>query len=43
MMPGWDCLHPGRAWAARLQPCAYTKQQLEERAESHIRDCFMLC
>ena len=36
MMPQWDCLHPGRAWAERLQPCANTAEQLTERVESYL-------
>jgi len=38
MMPQWDCLHPGRAWAERLQPCAFTSEQLAERVEKYIND-----
>lgn len=30
-MPFWDCVHPGRAWAKRLQPCTYQKEKLEQR------------
>jgi len=29
--PNWDTLHPGRAWAARLQPGALTLDQLTTR------------
>jgi hypothetical protein len=36
MMPQWDCLHPGRAWAERLQPCAFTVKQLSERVEKYL-------
>jgi hypothetical protein len=36
MMPQWDCLHPGRAWAARLQPCASTAEQLTERVADYL-------
>jgi hypothetical protein len=25
----WDVLHPGRAWADRLQPCAKSKEEVE--------------
>ncbi|MDY4063692.1 MAG: Eco29kI family restriction endonuclease [Candidatus Limiplasma sp.] len=35
-MPYWDCVHPGRDWAYRLQPCAYTKQELEEKVISYL-------
>jgi len=40
MMPQWDCLHPGRAWAERLQPCANTADQLLERVEGYLTDTF---
>jgi len=36
MMPQWDCLHPGRAWAERLQPCAYTAEQLAEKVSKYL-------
>lgn len=35
-MPPWDCLHPGRSWASRLQPCAFTKDQLIDRVETYL-------
>jgi len=38
MMPQWDCLHPGRAWAERLQPCANTAEQLTERVEKYLTE-----
>lgn len=38
MMPLWDCLHPGRAWAERLQPCANTAEQLAERVEKYLAE-----
>lgn len=38
MMPQWDCLHPGRAWAERLQPCANTAEQLSERVRDYLRE-----
>ena len=38
MMPQWDCLHPGRAWAERLQPCANTAEQLAERVEKYLQE-----
>ena len=38
MMPQWDCLHPGRAWAEWLQPCANTAEQLAERVEKHLKE-----
>jgi hypothetical protein len=36
MKPQWDCLHPGRIWAERLQPCAFTAEQLVERVEAFM-------
>lgn len=36
MMPQWDCLHPGRTWAERLQPCSNTADQLTERVEKYL-------
>ena len=36
MMPQWDCLHPGRAWAKRLQPCASTSEQLAEKVKQYL-------
>ena len=36
MMPLWDCLHPGRVWAKRLQPCASTPEQLAEKVEQYL-------
>lgn len=41
MMPQWDCLHPGRVWAERLQPCANTAEQLVERVEKYLREFFV--
>lgn len=38
MMPQWDCLHPGRAWAERLQPCTNTAEQLSERVERYLHE-----
>ena len=37
-MPPWDCLHPGREWATRLQPCAYTEDQLKERVDTYLKE-----
>jgi len=39
-MPQWDCLHPGRAWAANLQPCLNSQEQLEERVGKYLREFF---
>ncbi len=38
--PLWDCLHPGRAWADRLEPCAYSAAELEERVRVYLREVF---
>jgi len=38
MMPQWDCLHPGRIWAAKLQPYANTAEQLVEQVETYLRE-----
>jgi len=38
MMPQWDCLHPGRSWAERLQPCVNTAEQLAERVVMYLRE-----
>jgi hypothetical protein len=42
MMPQWDCLHPGRAWAERLQPCTNTAEQLAERVEKYLYEYFYI-
>lgn len=36
MMPFWDCVHPGREWATRLQPCAVSKEELEQRVIAYL-------
>lgn len=38
--PLWDCLHPGREWAKKLQPVAYTRNQLEERVTRYLNELF---
>jgi len=40
MMPQWDCLHPGRSWAERLQPCTSTAEQLAESVVKYLREYF---
>lgn len=40
-MPFWDCLHPGRAWAERLQPCAFTAEELEQRVRDYLREAIL--
>ena len=39
-MPYWDCVHPGREWAQRLQPCALTRLELEERVTQYLTKQF---
>lgn len=36
-MPYWDCVHPGRKWADRLQPCALSREELEHKVEDYLR------
>ena len=40
MMPQWDCLHSGRAWATRLKPCQYTVEQLEQCVVDYLHNFF---
>jgi hypothetical protein len=37
-MPLWDCLHPGRAWAKKLQPCSFTPDELEKQVVEFLSD-----
>lgn len=37
MRPNWDTLHPGRAWAAHLQPSALTLKQIRQRVKTHLQ------
>ena len=37
-MPLWDCLHSGRTWAKRLQPCAFTSNELEKRVVEFLTE-----
>lgn len=39
-MPFWDCVHPGRDWAFNLQPCAYTKNELEDKVTAYLLQQF---
>ena len=32
----WDCLHNGRPWADRLQPCPLTESELTERVADYL-------
>ena len=36
MTPQWDTLHPGRAWASRLQPNTNTATELTKRVEDYL-------
>ena len=40
-MPLWDCLHPGRAWAERLQPCAFTAEELDQRVREYLNEALL--
>ncbi|MGX8703185.1 MAG: Eco29kI family restriction endonuclease [bacterium] len=35
--PFWDAVHPGREWADRLQPGAYTREELMRRVEAYLQ------
>ncbi|MBQ7585505.1 MAG: Eco29kI family restriction endonuclease [Desulfovibrionaceae bacterium] len=39
-MPFWDCVHPGRDWAFRLQPCASSKNELEAKVAAYLLEQF---
>ncbi len=32
----WDCLHNGRPWAERLQPCPLSERELNERVADYL-------
>lgn len=36
----WDCIHPGREWADRLQPCLYSREELEDRVYDYLEAQF---
>nr|DAE75062.1 MAG TPA: Eco29kI restriction endonuclease [Caudoviricetes sp.] len=40
-MPMWDCLHPGRAWTERLQPCALTAKELDRRVRDYLNNALL--
>jgi len=40
MMPQWDCVHPGRSWATRLQPCPNSSDQLGDRVSAFLQGFF---
>ena len=35
-IPFWDCLHPGREWAVRLEPCSLTATELEQKVVEYL-------
>jgi hypothetical protein len=37
-MPPWDCLHPGRAWTEKLQPCSSAPDELEKQVKEFLAD-----
>ena len=37
MRSRWDTLHPGRAWSERLQPNAFTAEQIGAEAKTWLR------
>lgn len=39
-MPFWDCVHPGRDWASKLQPCTYSKNELETKVVTYLNEQF---
>jgi len=39
-IPQWDCMHPGRVWAERLQECPIKKEQLENRIIEYLHEFF---
>jgi len=38
MMPQWDCVHPGRNWATRMQPRSNTATELKECVEAYLKE-----
>lgn len=40
-MPFWDCLHPGRSWAKKLQPCLATPKELEEKIKHYLEETLL--
>ena len=40
-MPPWDCLHPGRPWAERLQPCAQPATELDARVREYLESALL--
>lgn len=37
-MPYWDCVHPGREWATRLQPCSFSRGELEQQVVDYLKE-----
>lgn len=42
MTPSWDWFHPGRAWAANLQPFTKPKEQLDAEIREYLIKHFEL-
>lgn len=40
-MPFGDCLHPGRACAKKLQPCAFTADELDRRVRDYLSEALL--
>lgn len=38
MKPQWDCMHPGRIWADKLQPCVNAKEELQEKVIQYLSE-----
>jgi len=38
MIPRWDVLHPGRAWAAQLSPRPETQNDIAKEAEVYLKE-----
>lgn len=34
--PFWDCIHPGREWADRLEPCSFTEEELVQKVKEYL-------
>lgn len=41
MTPFWDWFHPGRAWAANLQPFTKSKEQLDAEIREYLRNALL--
>ena len=41
MTPSWDWFHPGRAWAANLQPFTKSKEQLDAEIREYLSNMLL--